>query len=218
MINSKNKIMIRANKELHNFFKFHSTFFNILFKLILISLSIFTTSARADSKIEVKPGSELIFETTNGQTARIISSLNNYSYKFKNRSEQEIETIYGIIDINSGQNQYLSQSERQNIEKFNTSKIGDSLRFYYNGNSGSGNWTRTVNVQVKSEESLNYKEKLYLTKILEGRVSASNTYDLKFKCWYSIELNLCLKSETETYSQRNPSVNGKNLINLIEIK
>ena len=218
MIDINNKIITRINKELHNFFKFHSSFLDILFKLILIILSICATSAKADSKLEIKPGSELIFETTNGQTVRIVSSFNEYSYKFKNRTEQEIETIYGTIDINSGQNQFLSKSERQNIEKFNISKIGDSLRFYINGNSGSGNWTRTVNIQVKSEETLNYKEKLYPTKILEGRVSASNTYDLTFKCWYNIELKLCLKLETDTYSQRNPSANGKNLITLIEIK
>lgn len=186
--------------------------------LIMVALPLLGITAEVNASVEIKPGSELIFETRNGQTVRVIASLTDYSYKFKNRSDQEIEVIYGIIDINSGQNQYLSTSERQNIEKFNISKIGDSLRFYYNGNSGSGNWVRVVNVEVKSDEELNFNKKLYVTKVLEGRVSATNTYDLKFKCWYSIELKLCLKSETDIYSQRNPSANGKNLMTLVEIK
>jgi len=186
--------------------------------LIMVALPLLGITAEVNASVEIKPGSELIFETKNGQAPRVIASLTDYSYKFKNRFDQEIEVIFGIIDINLGQNQYLSNSERQNIEKFNISKIGDSLRFYYNGNSGSGNWTRVVNVEVKSDEELNFNKKIYLTKVLEGRVSATNTFDLKFKCWYSIELKLCLKSETDTYSQRNPSVNGKNLMTLIEIK
>jgi hypothetical protein len=186
--------------------------------LITMAFSPLGITAEANALAAIKPGSEIIFETRNGPAVRVISSLTEYSYKFKNRSDQEIEVIYGIIDINSSQNQYLSKSERQKIENFDIAKIGESIRFSFNGNSGSGNWTRAVNVDVNSEEQLTFNDKLYVTKIIEGRISASNTYDLRFKCWYSIELKLCIKSETDIYSQRNPVTNGKNSSALISIK
>jgi len=167
--------------------------------------------------VSLKPNVEFVFQGRSGQVKRIATEITDYSYKYKNRAGKEVETIYGIIDINLGENQSLPSAERKKIEDSNPLKIGDILRFYYNGDSGSGAWTRAVNLEVKSDGTLPFDGRAYEIKYLEGNVSATKTYDFGFKCWYAPVLKSCIKAETDTFSQRNPSSNGKNYIELIEI-
>ena len=186
---------------------------------MFIFLILFATgvSSFAQSIASIKPNSEFVFQGRTGQVKRIATEISDYSYKFKNRADKEVETIYGIIDINFGENQSLPTSERKKVEESNPLKVGNVLRFYYNGDSGSGVWTRAVNLEVKSEGALAFNGHTYEIKYLEGNVAATKTYDFGFKCWYAPALKSCIKAETDTYSQRNPTSNGKNYIELIEI-
>jgi hypothetical protein len=186
------------------------------FLIFLVCLASGTCFA-SESIEKISVGNLLVFKTKSGQQERTIIEMSQSSYKFRNKSGNQIESLLGVVNINWDASQGIDEAQRQKVNPKDFA-IGKKIIFNHYGNSGSGNWIRTVSIDVTSQETFSFNGKPVQTLLLNGGVNAPRTYDLKFQCWYSVELGLCLKMVTKTQSLRNPELNGEDNIELIEIK
>jgi hypothetical protein len=189
-------------------------------RILIIFLSLTTLMCNAIATETTAPpqlGNRLVFNFNKNKRIDLITQITPVSYTYQKTNGQLIESIYGVIDIDITAGQILTDHERSKILK-----LGDgtekSIKFQYSGNSGSGNWTRTVIINGTNSGKSSFKGSDYETITLKGEVNAPGWYHMEFECEYAIKLGTCLTNSKKTYSKRNPQINGVVHITLVEIQ
>ena len=173
--------------------------------------------AAAQTTEKPQPGDRLLIDSARGKIAREVTDISAVSFKYRNANGQIIESIYGIVEINVTAGHMLSDAQRSRIIDLSR-ETPQSVKFQFTGNSGQGDWTRSVSIDVADGGILNYKDTAHPILKLSGTVQAPGFYNQDFECNYAKALGVCLSSYTRTYSRRNPSSNGETRAVLFDIQ
>ncbi len=189
-------------------------------RVLIIFLLLITPTCNAiatETNAPPKVGNRLVFNLNKTQRMDLIKQITPVSYTYQKTNGQLIESIYGVIDIDIAAGHILTDSERSKILKLNDG-AEKLIKFQYSGNSGSGNWTRSVIIHSSNSGKTRFRGTDYETITLQGEVDAPGWYHMEFECKYAIELGICLTNSKKTYSKRNPKINGTVDITLVEIQ